>query len=245
MFSFFVICIRTFGLPGIIIYLKVKLNLTGSISLPGLRHPISMRPQHSDKITFREIFIRKEYDIELPSSLNPTVIIDAGANIGFTSVFFANRFPDARIFSIEPDEENFRLLTTNTAPYSLITPLKSALWPINEQINILDKGHGNRGFMVEKSDHGISLPGVSLSQLMQDHEIKHIDILKIDIEGSEKEVFSFGYEHWLPVTKHLIIELHDRMKPGCSRAVFKAINTYDFSLSIRGENLIFVNNALV
>jgi FkbM family methyltransferase len=242
MFSFLFICIQTFGLAGIIVYLKIKLNLTGSISLPGLKHPIRMRPQHSDKITFREIFIRKEYAIELPPSLKPTVIVDAGANIGFTSVYFANRFPNAKIFSIEPDDENFKLLTYNTSRYASITPLKNAIWHGDEIISLRDKGYGERGFIIEKGDHGISLQGISLTQLIQQHQLKHIDILKMDIEGSEKEVFSIGYDRWLPLTRCLIIELHDRMKPGCSRAVFEAVNKYDFSLAIRGENLVFLNN---
>jgi hypothetical protein len=71
----------------------------------------------------------------------------------------------------------------------------------------------------------------------------HIDILKLDIEGSEKEVFETGYEHWLPKINILIIELHDKMKKGCSRAVFNAISKYDFSFDIKGENIIFTNNA--
>ena len=72
-----------------------------------------------------------------------------------------------------------------------------------------------------------------------------IDILKIDIEGSEKEVFQHGYADWLPKIKVLIIELHDRMVPGASAAVFSAINQYDFSVDIKGENLVFTNNRLL
>ena len=69
----------------------------------------------------------------------------------------------------------------------------------------------------------------------------YIDILKLDIEGSEKEVFSAGFENWMPKTKVIIIELHDAMKPGCSRAVFAAVNKYNFSFNIKGENIIFTN----
>ena len=71
----------------------------------------------------------------------------------------------------------------------------------------------------------------------------HIDVLKLDIEGSEKEVFEEGYENWLPKTKLLLVELHDKMKKGCSRSVLNAVNKYDFSFDIKGENIIFTNNS--
>ena len=55
------------------------------------------------------------------------------------------------------------------------------------------------------------------------------------------EVFESNTEGWLPKTRVLIIELHDRMKPGCSKAVFNAIGKHNFSLDMKGENLIFTN----
>jgi hypothetical protein len=71
-----------------------------------------------------------------------------------------------------------------------------------------------------------------------------IDILKLDIEGSEKEVFEAGFEYWLPRTKAIIIELHDHMRAGASKALFNAIGKYDFSFNMQHENLIFINRQL-
>lgn len=242
MFGLLFQCIKTFGASGVLIYLKFKLGQTQKLNLPGLKFTISMRSQQADKISFREIFFKKEYDIELPSSIVPEVIVDGGANIGFTSVFFANKYPKAKIFTIEPDEANFEYVVKNTKQYPQITPVKSALWHIEELIQLVDNGYGNRGFMIEKNEAGKSLQAISIHGLMRTYQLTHIDILKLDIEGSEKEVFSEGYETWLPHTKCLIIELHDRMKNGCSKAVFAAISQYDFSFSIKGENLVFTNN---
>lgn len=90
-----------------------------------------------------------------------------------------------------------------------------------------------------------SLPAVSIDGIMKEYAINGIDILKIDIEGAEKEVFAFDYENWLPKTKILIIELHDHMKKGCSKSVFQAISQYDFSFSRLDENLVFVNENYV
>jgi len=65
-----------------------------------------------------------------------------------------------------------------------------------------------------------------------------LDILKIDIEGAEKEVFSAANLDWLKQTKLMIIELHDRWLPGCSDAVEDAIKGHSFERSMRGENLV-------
>jgi len=244
MFGLLIRCVRIFGIRGILIYAQLKLGLTNSIRIPGIKYPVSLRPQQADKISFREIFMKREYDVTLPSTLIPTVIIDGGANVGFTSVFFANKYPTARIFSIEPDASNFTCLVNNTRNYTTITPIKSALWYKAELLNVVDKGYGDRGFVIEKNDEVNGLQATSIADLMQQYQLTHLDILKLDIEGSEKEVFSENYQRWLPQTKCLIIELHDRMKPGCSRAVFSALTQYNFSFSIKGENLVFTNNDL-
>jgi FkbM family methyltransferase len=239
MFGLLFKCLQTFGFKGIVIYLQLKFNATESISLPGIKHPIRMRPTNTDKITFKEIFIKKEYDISVPASIDVKFIIDAGANIGFTSVFLANRYPSAQIISIEPDDENFTYLQENVKHYPNITPLKSALWHQKDKINIVDKGYGKRGLMIEKNEGSHVLHATSINDLLVEYKFHSLDILKMDIEGSEKEVFSENYE-WLSNTKCLVIELHDRMKPGCSRAVFHALNQHQFSVSMRGENLIFI-----
>jgi FkbM family methyltransferase len=242
MFGLLTQCLRAFGLSGLFIYLQLKLNQTNRIKLPSIAFPISMRPTATDRITLKEIFIRREYDLKLPETFSVNVIVDAGANIGFTSIFFINQFPNARIFSIEPDDENFEYLKKNVFPYKTITPLKNALWNKKEDITIIDRGYGKRGIMIGKEEGTHTLKAISVSDLMREHTLDSIDILKMDIEGSEKEVFSENYEPWLSKTKCIVVELHDRMKKGCSKAVFTALSKYDFSLSIQGENLVFINN---
>ena len=250
MFQFIFLCLKNFGLLlGLIIYLRIKILKAGKINIPGLIHPIHFRAGSSDIHTFREIFLRAEYDIKLPDSHLPKIIIDAGANIGFTTLFLSKQYPTAKIFSLEPNGENYELLKKNTIGYPNIYPIQSALWNTSGTIEILDKGFGVRGYVVENTNNALkgqemnkpvtSMPSTTMAELVQKYQLSSIDILKIDIEGSEKEVFSADIEKWLPITKCLIIELHDRMKPGCSQAVFKALADYNFECSIRGENLVF------
>src|SRR5688572_17981519 len=128
MFSFLLQCLKNFGfLSGLVIYTQIKILKTGKVSIPGLAHPIYFRPNSSDVHTFREIFLRQEYAIQLPAAIKPQVIIDAGANVGFTTLFFLKRYPNAKILSLEPDNQNYELLKRNTSGYSGVTPIQAAL----------------------------------------------------------------------------------------------------------------------
>lgn len=247
MFSFLFKCIRTFGFTtGLLLYVRLKLFRSGTFSLPGLKAPIFFRQNRMDMGTFREIFIREEYNIDLPKGFDPKVIIDAGANIGFTTLFFHRRFPNASIYSLEPNADNFSLLQKNTSSYPTITPIQKALFNSAEPILLEDKGYGVRGYMVTSGSEGKgeTLPATTLQHLIRQFQLTRIDILKMDIEGSEKEVFEHDPAAWLPITACVIVELHDRMKDGCSKAVFRAINQYNFHCELRGANLIFYNQDL-
>jgi len=98
--------------------------------------------------------------------------------------------------------------------------------------------------MVSESDisNEHSVQSISVDGLLDEFNIDQIDILKIDIEGSEKELFEKNYEKWLPRTKMIIVELHDVMRWGSSKSFFNAITKYEYSMTIKGENLICILN---
>src|SRR5437016_4311562 len=115
-----------------------------AVVVPGVRHPVRVRLRTSDVSTFKQVLVRAGYDCDFGRA--PRVVVDAGANIGLTSVFYANKYPQAKILAIEPAKSNFRLLEANTAPYPQIIPVQAALWKEAEQLNIIDAGLGNWGF---------------------------------------------------------------------------------------------------
>ena len=224
-------------------YFKLKSGKGRGLRLKKLLHPFFLRDNPFDYATFEEVLLREEYAIEL--SFVPSRIIDAGANIGLTALYFANRFPQSRIISLEPDSDNFDLLVNNTKPYSNIIPIKCGLWDHDTFLQVIDEGHGNNAFTVKETTETSAgaIKAVSIPAIMKEQKWDSIDLLKIDIEGSEKTVFEHNYESWLPFVKVLVIELHDRMVKGASSAVFEAIGKYDFSFGIKGENIVFSNNA--
>lgn len=240
--------IRAFGLlQGLWFWWTFKILRWRRLCIPGIAFPVYLRNSIFDRFTLREIFIYREYDLPWPKGMPaPKRIIDAGANIGFTSVFWANRFPEATIIALEPEPENFAQLCRNAQPYSGIRPIQKALWKYPAHIAVRDHGYGQRGWIVEETsaEDPEMIPAVSVGSLIESLRWETIDLLKIDIEGSEKMVFEAHYEEWLPKVRYLVIELHDRMIPGTSGAFFKAISQYDFSMEIKGDNLLFINNQL-
>ncbi len=212
----------------------------------GIRTPFVFRPLNEDIYLIQSIFGAEEY--ALPIDFKPRLILDCGGNIGCAAVYFANKYPDAQIYSVEPESDNFRLLQYNTCAYDNIHPIKSALWDKETFIRVEDRGYGKWGFMTFETtaDTPDAMRTTTVAKLLADSGFDEIDLLKIDVEGAEKEIFSApDVDDWLPKVKVLVIELHDRMKRGCSYAFFKAVSKYQWHFTLRGENLIFVRESSI
>lgn len=217
-----------------------KKNTLIKVGVPGIKHPVYFRRRSSDEYIFQHIFIREEYNFEISDA--PATIIDAGANVGFAAIYFANKFPDAMIICLEPEPGNFSLLQKNTSLYPNIIPLQKGLWHQSAFLQIIDTGLDNWGFTVKECSPETpgAIEAVSITDLMHQYHLKKLGLVKIDIEGSEKEVLEAPNLHdWLSHCNTLAIETHDRMKPGTSAALFNAVKPYTTSMNIKGENLIF------
>ena len=223
------------------IYYKMKTGRWNGFRLNKLKYPFSIRDNPYDFATLEEVILKEDYNIEI--DFEPCTIIDGGANIGLTSVFFANKFPRAKIVAVEPEMENFQILQKNTSSYDNISLLYAGIWDHHAFLSVVDEGKGTNAFTVKEvfENTESAIKAVSVDEIMKQQGWTAIDILKLDIEGTEKNIFEQNYESWLPKVKILIIELHDRIIAGCSDAVFAAIGKYHFVKKEKGENLIFYN----
>lgn len=210
------------------------------IDLPGFTGPLLVRLDTSDYPIFKQVFLGREYD--LPLEIEPAFILDGGANVGYASVYFAERFPQARILAVEPETSNFELLRENTAAYPQVEHLQAAIWHENAELNVVDIGLSTASYMVGDINSPVlhRVKAVCIDEIMRDARVKSIDILKLDIEGAEREVFSHNYLDWLGKAKVLIIELHEFRKEGTLRAFFRAIEQYKFEGFRSGENVVLI-----
>jgi FkbM family methyltransferase len=215
--------------------------------LPFLQKNLFFRTKSEDRYTFFEVFLKECYDVKtFFSNKDVKNIIDAGANAGFATLDLRRQFPEATIVAIEPEDGNFDILLKNVQKDARIKALKTALWYESTFLKIAPS-NSNRNFSVTATHANDSdcFAAISIQDILQNNNWTHIDVLKIDIEGAEKEVFSKNYEQWLPYTKCIVMEIHDDMKKGCSRAVFSAIAQYNFSTYIKDGNFIFINEATI
>ena len=217
-----------------------KKNEIVTIQIPDYHHPVFLRAKSSDEYIFQQIFINQEYEFTIHKT--PDTIIDAGANIGFAAVYFAHKYPNAKIICLEPEPSNFILLRKNISNYPNIIPIQKGLWDKSTHLQIIDNGLDIWGFTVQEctSDVTGAIEATSLPDIMKQFSIYQLSIVKMDIEGSEKEVLMAPDVHdWLAKCDTLVIELHDRMKEGTSKTLFETLSPYKISMDLKGENLIF------
>lgn len=190
-----------------------------------------LRTYSSDLNVAVEALVIGEYDVIRCD--RPEVIIDAGANIGTSAIAFARRYPNAKIYSIEMEKANYDLLVKNTKSFSNIIPIHAAIAASNGRRIIRNRATGSWGFTIIQEEGSVkpsldsecSIETITLDQLVLVHNMPKIDILKMDIEGAEKEVLEAGGD-WVGKTDILMVELHDRICMGCDRAFYLA--TADF-----------------
>ena len=195
---------------------------------------IFLRPGTSDQDVLLKTFVFQELQIPYGLSPSPRVIVDAGANIGLSTLWFSLHHPQARIIAIEPEPENFRLLQRNLADRPRIEARQAALW--NRRASLRLQNQEAEPWMVSvREGKAGGVPAVTMEELVRRHG--RIDILKLDIEGAEKELFSPARTPWLNRIGLLIVELHDRIRPGCSCTFYRKLIGRPFHQEIRGESV--------
>lgn len=216
------------------------------LTLPEVKQPVYIRPGTTDVEVLQQVLLDHEYDFDLP--VRPKLIVDAGANIGLASVYFANIYPEANIIALEPDRSNFRMLEMNTAAYPQIKPMNVALWSENKKINLFHPKGGHCGFRTSEDNSNVfekwdEVPAVTLDALMKTLGIANIDVLKMDIEGAEREVFK-NSSAWINQVGTFMVELHENYQAGCEEAFYQAAPHAQRMAVLKGETIFLANRTL-
>ena len=146
--------------------------------------------------------IREEYgQLTLKS---PNWMIDAGAYIGDTSVYFLSKYPGLKVLALEPNPDSIPCAKENLLPYG-------------ERAQLLEKGlYGEECLLhlsgletgATISSSGTPMECTTVDVVMKQYGIEEIDILKMDIEGAEVSVFESDTSGWLCKVKLILIETH-------------------------------------
>lgn len=218
---------------------KLGIKVNGkkfSLLAKDIKYPVYCRYGTSDSFVFDQIFINEEYS-GLGKIQNVNWIIDCGANVGYSAVYLLNKYPQAKVIAIEPDPENFELCSMNLAPYGdRAHVIKSAVWSSTVDL-VIDRPLDDRGewaIQVRPCQAGEipALNAIGLKSLFDDFNLDRVDILKVDIETAELEVFAHNYQQWLSKVNNIAIELHGK---DCEEVFFKALSSLKYNSWSAGE----------
>ena len=165
------------------------------------------------------------------------LVLDLGANVGYTAAYFLSRHPTCFVVAVEPDGGNFAMLEKNLTPYAgRYKAVRAAVWPEPTELFLHAEttGLGNEWGRRVTTDPRSTAPveGIDITTLMAMTEYESISILKVDIEGAERELFARNFSGWLDRTDNIVVEIHDED----SRTVFdRAIAHRGFVISTSGE----------
>lgn len=210
----------------------------------------------ADKGMADQVLMHMEYQIKSPQHLlamkayakskaGYPLIIDAGGNIGTSSYYFLKIFPDAFAYVVEPERSNFEVLSVNLGGRSNVHLFEGAIGSTPGTAYL--ERHSDCGHRIAK-DGKEPIKVISTETILGEMEPRGAFpfLYKIDIEGSEADLFS-GNTSWLEKFPCLVIELHDWMLPfsGNSTNFQRAIGTGDWDIMPRGENLFLFNRRLL
>lgn len=150
----------------------------------------------------REIFVHQEYGIRLTEE--SPIIIDCGGNIGVSALFFKLAYPSSQLTVFEPDETNFALLVDNMQRNNL------------KGVSLVNKAVANREGTVQFNRVSTLCAKLDPEGVTQVHAVRlssyidrHVDLLKMDIEGAEVEVLQDLAENKkLSLIRNIIFEFH-------------------------------------
>ena len=201
--------------------------------------PVYVRPSASDYLVLRDLFEDHEYgpvsQFNLPP--NPT-ILDLGGNIGLSVRYFLQLYPAARITVVEPDTGNLDLLRLNckdAIATGQVIPVR-AFAAAKDGEAAIDRSDQPWGFKKRDSNdnpppNSEMISCVSIPTLVGTAKFDHIDLLKVDIEGAEKELFA-NCRDWIYLVRHIAIETHS---PYTVEDFYNALRASDWPFEVVHE----------
>jgi FkbM family methyltransferase len=220
------------------------------------RSTLRLRRDTTDVKTFEQIFLRADYqtcnlarhaDIlaYYHSSPHP-LILNLGANVGLSALYFAKNWPKATIVGIEPDAGNHAIFSQNVAGQKNITPIRGAIASARGHAQIVNPHESEWGYRTEiVTGSAGGLPAIPVTELLDRYRDHEPFICKIDIEGAEQELFSRNTQ-WVAQFPIVIIELHDWLMPrtGSSANFLRVIAHMDRDFVLHGENIFSMSHRM-
>jgi FkbM family methyltransferase len=182
------------------------------------RRTVYYRPGTTDPLVLQQVLLKtgRKAEYYLPLDLHPEVILDIGSNIGASVLYFQNRFPKARIIGFEPHPDTFAVLKQNVADLPMVSVLNCGLGASNTQVTVPTESINFGAFSTKGRRRGetderntVECEIRRLDDVLRELGIDKVDLIKIDCEGAEADVFVGLSSAILERCQWIVGELHD------------------------------------
>ncbi|WP_431857300.1 FkbM family methyltransferase [Azospirillum sp.] len=227
-----------------------------SITFGAESRRLKYRKGSSDEATVSQVFVDRCYDLSWLKRFDEfrrlaeakaregrrPLIVDCGANIGAASLFFAMNVRGAAVAAVEPSRENYELLVENTQGLDVRT-FHAAIAAAPGRMQVLP-GEGSYDSFRTRAADALSgpadtVPALTVPDILAAYGDGYFPfIVKVDIEGGEKDLFSAN-TGWVADVPILVIELHDWLLPAAGTALpfLRCVAALDRDFLVRGENV--------
>jgi FkbM family methyltransferase len=212
-----------------------------------------VRRRISDVQVAQQVLMQKDYqplvDLIFRQRQQQSIeyVVDAGANVGYATIFFKKLFPRSACFPVEPDPGNYGLLLENIRVNNLenVFPVKASLWTSAKRLTISRSFRDGKEWSISVTETDTNCigttKGITVGALMEEHLLPRIDVLKMDIEGAEALIFSRDAhpEHFLPKVRFLALEIHE--EKGAREQMLDMLRESEFEMSFYGGTVFGLN----
>lgn len=154
---------------------------------------------------------RSPYHLPLPAP--PRTIWDIGAHVGMASLYFAARYPGARIDAFEPEPSNYVLLRGNVRGLDNVNTYRFGLGSERRTVRLVSRASfaTNSFSACRESTEGspdVSAVIVDVPAALSRTGCSRVDLIKIDTEGAEYDILSAFPDEVLAGARAVVGELH-------------------------------------
>jgi FkbM family methyltransferase len=229
------------------------------LDLKKFKFPIFYRARSSDASVFEQTLVLNEYEVPIEAHRlaleayyqmlladgKRPLVIDCGANIGLSSVWFARRFPNAAVIAVEPEPDNFAVLLKNVAGYQNIKPIQAAISDHASTVSLQNVANEPWAWETKESETG-PISTVTVSQLLGEAGSSAPLLVKIDIEGFEVQLFRSNSE-WTSGIPLIVFESHDWLFHwrGTAHAILSVLCKDPRDYLQKGENTFALLHSLL
>ncbi len=195
--------------------------------------------KHNGLRVISEIWVRDEYTPAILQLSPPSTIVDVGAHVGTFTLFCIKNYPHAKVFAIEPETNNFKLLKNNVILNNSknVQLFNIAISNAKKNLKLYLSDSTFAHSLIVKSEHSVKIRAITLDQLFDQNKIASCGLLKVDIEGAEYKLFQGLSDENLKKIKSLAMEYQNSGQKGFGniQKIIKRLKTCGFKTLLKSS----------